>query len=61
MSATSSGWHQEMYLTVDQGMFVMPLTESNAIEQMILDDAAKLRGKPAPVRHWNTRLSELTL
>jgi hypothetical protein len=48
-----------MYLTVDQGLFVMTFTESNTVEQMILNAAAKLRGKPASVPHWNTRPSEL--
>ena len=61
MSATPSGWHQEMYLTIDQGLFVMTFTESNTIEQMILDAAAKLGGKQASVLHWNTRLSEFAL
>jgi hypothetical protein len=29
----------------------MTFTESNTVEQMILDAAAKLRGKPASVLH----------
>lgn len=61
MSAMPSGWHQEMYLTVDQGLFVMTLTESNPVEQMILDAVAQLGGNQAPVLHWNTRLSGLAL
>ena len=61
MSATPSGWHQEIYLTIDQGLFVMTVTESNTVEQMILDAAANLGGTPAPVLHWNTRLAELAL
>jgi Mn2+/Fe2+ NRAMP family transporter len=48
-------------LTIDQGLFVMTVTESNTVEQMILDAAANLGGTPAPVLHWNTRLAELAL
>ena len=61
MSATPSGWHQEIYLTIDQGLFVMTVTESNTVEQMILDTAAELGGKSASVRHSNTILSEFAL
>ena len=61
MSATPSGWHQEIYLTIDQGLFVMTLIESNTAEPMILDAVAQLGGKPASVLHWNTRLSEFAL
>jgi hypothetical protein len=42
MSATLRGWHHEIYLTIDQGLFVMTFTASNTVEQMILDAAAKL-------------------
>jgi hypothetical protein len=34
-------------------------TEANTVEQMILDAAVKLGGKPASVPHWNTRPLEL--
>ena len=61
MSATPSGWHQEMSLTVDQGLFVMTFTEYNPVEQLILDAAAKLGGEQASVRRGNTRLAELAL
>ncbi len=36
----------------------MTFTESNTVEQLILDAAPKLGGKQASVLHWNTRLSE---
>lgn len=36
----------------------MTFTESNTIEQMILDAGAKRGVRPASVLHWNTRLSE---
>ena len=49
MSATSSGWYREIYLTIDQGLFVMTFTESNTVEQMIFDAAAKLGGKPVSI------------
>ncbi len=39
----------------------MTFTESNTIEQMILDAATKLGGKPASMLRWNTRLSEFAL
>jgi len=61
MSATPSGWHQEIYLTIDQGLFVMTVTESNTVEQMILDAVANFGSTQASVLHWNTRLSELAL
>ena len=50
MSATPSGWHQEIHLTIDQGLCVMTFTESNTVEQMILDAAAKLGGKGMVMR-----------
>jgi hypothetical protein len=37
----------------------MAFTESHTVEQMILDVAVNLGGKPASVLHGNTRLSEL--
>jgi hypothetical protein len=58
MSTTPSGWHQEMSLTVDQGLFVMAFTESNTVEQMILEATAKFGDKPSSVRRCNTRLAE---
>jgi hypothetical protein len=54
-----SGWHQEISLTVDQGLFVMTFTESNTVEQMILEATAKFGDKPSSVRRCNTRLAEL--
>ena len=36
-------------------------TESNTVEQMILDATAKLGIKQPSVLRWNTRLSELAL
>jgi len=36
-------------------------SESNTIEQIILDAIVKLGGKLASVQHWNTRLSEFAL
>jgi hypothetical protein len=59
MSTTPSGWHQEMSLTVDQGLFVMTFTESNTVEEMILEATAKFGDKPSSVRRCNTRLAEL--
>jgi hypothetical protein len=59
MSTTPSGWHQEISLTVDQGLFVMTFTESNTVEQMILEATAKFGDKPSSVRRCNTRLAEL--
>jgi hypothetical protein len=50
MSTTPSAWHQEMYLTVDQGLFVMTFTEPNTVEQMMLDATANLGGKPSSVQ-----------
>ena len=61
MSVTLSDWHQEIYLTIDQGLFVMALPKFNTIEQMFLDAVAKLGGKQAFVLYWNTRLSEFSL
>jgi hypothetical protein len=48
-----------MSLTVDQGLFVMAFTESNTVEQMILEATAKFGDKPSSVRRCNTRLAEL--
>ena len=39
----------------------MTFTECNPVEQMILDAAAKLGGKSASERQWNTRVSDLAL
>ena len=39
----------------------MTLTESNPVEQMLLDAAAELGGEQASVRRGNTRLAELAL
>jgi len=39
----------------------MTFTESNTVEQMILDAAAKLGGQPASMLHWSARLSEFSL
>jgi len=47
-------------LTIDQGLF-MTFTESNTIEQMILDAGTQGGGTPASMVHWNTRLSEFSL
>jgi hypothetical protein len=47
MIATPSGWHQEIYLTIDQGLCAMTVTEANTVEYMLLYTAAKLGGKPA--------------
>jgi hypothetical protein len=37
----------------------MTCTESNTVEQMMLDAAAKFGDKPSSVQRWNTRLVEL--
>jgi hypothetical protein len=39
-----------MSLTVDQGLFVMTFTESNTVDQMMLDAAVKLGDKPSSVQ-----------
>jgi hypothetical protein len=36
-------------------------TDSNTVEQMILDAATKPHGKPASVLHWYMLLSEFAL
>ena len=36
-------------------------TDSNTVEQMIPNAAAKLSGKPASVLPWNTRLLGVSL
>jgi hypothetical protein len=37
----------------------MTFTESNTVEQMILEATAKFGDKPSSVRRCNTRLAEL--
>jgi hypothetical protein len=59
MIATPSGWYPEMSLIVDPWLFVMTFTESDTIEQMILEATAKFGDKPSSVRRCNTRLAEL--
>jgi hypothetical protein len=39
----------------------MTFTESNTVEPLILDAAAKLGGEQASVRRGNTKLAELAL